>query len=79
MFNLHHNIYIIDINNNNQECVATATLEELPEIISAICEAKQIFTVVLGGNHSYSAAVTEDLLTYSKKHYNHNNIKVEVI
>mgnify|MGYP003489281335 FL=1 len=56
-----------------------ATMEELPEVISAICDAKKVFKVTLAGNSVYGAAVAEDLLAYSKKHYSWNNIEVEVM
>lgn len=79
MFDLHQNIYIVDPSVGFKEQIAITTLEELPEVISAICDAKQIFKVTLAGNSIYGAAVAEDLLTYSKKHYNWNNIEVEVM
>ena len=39
----------------------------------------KVFKVTLAGNSVYGAAVAEDLLTYSKKHYSWNNIEVEVL
>ena len=79
MFDLHQNIYIVDSSVGSKEQIAITTLEELPEVISALCDAKQVFKVTLAGNSIYGAAVAEDLLTYSKKHYNWNNIEVEVM
>lgn len=79
MFDLHQNVYVIDSSTGNKECVAITTLEELPEVISAICDAREVYKVTLGGNSIYGAAVSEDILAYSKKHYNQNNIEVEVI
>lgn len=79
MFDLHQNVFVVDPSTGNKECVAITTLEELPEVISAICDAKRIFKVTLAGNSVYGAAVSEDILAYSKKHYNWNNIEVEVI
>ena len=79
MFDLHQNVYIIDTDTGDKECVTITTLEELPEVISAICEARKVFKVILAGNSIFGAAVSEDILAYSKKHYNWNNIEVEVI
>lgn len=79
MFDLHQNVYVVDLSTGNKECVAITTLEELPEVISAICDARKVYKVALAGNSVYGAAVSEDILAYSKKHYNQNNIEVEVI
>ena len=79
MFDLHQNVYIIDIDTGAKECVAITTLEELPEVISAICDARKVFKVTLAGNSVYGAAVAEDLLAYSKRHYSWNDIEVEVL
>ena len=79
MFDLHQNVYVVDSSTGNKECVAITTLEELPEVISAICDAREVYKVTLAGNSIYGAAVSKDILAYSKKHYNQNNIEVEVI
>ena len=79
MFDLNQKICIVDSDTGASDCIAITTLEELPEVISAICDSQKIFNVSLSGNSVYSAAVAEDLLTYSKKHYSWNDIKVEVI
>jgi hypothetical protein len=79
MFDLHQNIYVVDPEIGNKECVAMTTLEELPEVISAICDAQKVYKVTLSGNSVYGAAVSEDILAYSKKHYSWNNIEVEVL
>ena len=79
MFDLHQNIYVVDPETGDKDCVAITTLEELPEVISAICDAKKVFKVTLTGNSVYGAAVSEDILAYSKKHYSWNNIEVEVM
>jgi len=79
MFDLHQNVYVVNPSTGDKECVAITTLEELPEVISAICDARKVYKVTLAGNSVYGAAVSEDILAYSKKHYNWNNIEVEVI
>ena len=79
MFDLHQNVYIVDTDTGEKNCVAITTMEELPEVISAICDAKKIYKVFLAGNSVYSAAVSEVILEYSNRYYNWNNIEVEVI
>ena len=79
MFDLHQNVFIVDPSTGNKECVAITTLEELPEVNSAISDARKVFKVTHARNSVYGAAVSEDILAYSKKHYNWNNIEVEVI
>lgn len=79
IFDLHQNVYIVNPNTGDKECVAITTIEKLPEVISAICDARKVSKVTLAGNSVYGAAVSEDILAYSKKHYNWNNIEVEVI
>lgn len=79
LFDLHQNIYIVDDVSGERTCVAIATMEELPEVISAISNSKDIRHVVLHGNSIMSAAVSEDIVTYSKIHYGWNTIEVEVL
>lgn len=79
MFDLHQNIFVVEPETGDKECIAIATMEELPEVISAICDAKKVYSVLLSGNSVYGEAVRQDLLTYSKKHYNWNNLEVEVL
>ena len=79
MFDLNQTIYIVDPATGYKEQVALTTMEELPEVISAICDNKKVYKVILTGNSIYGAAVSEDILAYSKKHYSWNNIEVEVL
>jgi hypothetical protein len=79
LFDLNQAIYLVDPSTGVKEELALATMEELPEVISAICDNKQVYKVLLTGNSVLSNAVSEDILTYSKKHYNWNNIEVEVL
>lgn len=79
MFDLNQHINIIDTDTGENICVAVATMEELPEVISAISNERNITNVVLSGNSIFSAAVSEDIIAYSKMHYCWNNIKVEVV
>lgn len=79
LFDLHQVIYMVDPSTGTKEEVALATMEELPEVISAVCDSKKVYKVLLTGNSVLSNAVSEDILTYSKKHYNWNDIEVEVL
>ena len=47
MFDLNQTIYIVDPSTGNKEAVAVTTMEELPEVISAICDNKKIYKVTL--------------------------------
>lgn len=79
MFDLNQTVYIVNPSTGEKEAIAITTMEELPEVISAICDAKKIYKVLLTGNSVFGAAVSEDIIAYSKKHYNWNNIEVEVL
>ena len=79
MFDMNQKICIIDTDTNEMEYVSMATMEELPEIISATCDNKNLDKVVLTGNSVYCSAVAEDIITFSKMHYGKNNLEVEVL
>ena len=72
-------IYVVDPETGYREQVAMTTMEELPEVISAISNEKSIHHIYLAGNSVLGNAVSEDITTYSKIHYNWNNIIVEVL
>jgi len=79
IFDLSQKIYVYDTETGSLECVAIATIEELPEVINAVCAETGIPNVHLGGNLSYAHMVSEDILAYSKMKDNHkNNIVIEV-
>lgn len=79
MFELHQRVYIADTETGKRDCASFATISELPEIISALCKSNDVHKVILSGNSIYCSAVSEDILTYSKNHYNQNEIEVEVV
>ena len=79
LFDLHQKVYIVDIETGDKECVAIAPMEELPQVISAISNEKDVHHVYLAGNSVLGNTVSEDIITYSKRNYSQNNIKVEVI
>lgn len=78
IFDLEQKIYVYDTETGDLECVAIAAIEELPEVINAISAETGIPTVHLGGNLTYAAMVSEDIVAYSKMHYSQNKIFVEV-
>jgi hypothetical protein len=79
IFDLHQKVYIIDTVTGNKECIAITTLEELPEVINAICDSRDIHKVWLSGNSIFGTAIKEDVLAYAKQHYSWNDIEVEVL
>lgn len=79
MFDLHQRVYIVDTETGEKECLAITTMEELPEVISAISNEKNVHHVYLAGNSVLSNLVSEDIVAYSKRHYSWNNIIVEVL
>ena len=79
LFSLNQNVYILDLESGNKELVATTAMEQLPEVISAVSDARHIPEIMLYGNSILGAAVSEDIIAYSKMHYSWNEIKVEVV
>lgn len=79
MFDLNQTIFLVDPSTGEKEALAVTTMEELPEVISAICDSQNVYHVLLTGNSVYGAAVSEDIIAYSKRHYKQNNIEVEVL
>jgi hypothetical protein len=79
LFNLDQQIYIIDPESGYKEQVAIATMEELPEVLCAICDSKDISKIWLSGNSVFGQAIKEDVLSYTKQHYSWNDIEIEVL
>ena len=79
LFELNQHIYIVDTDTGNKDCVAVTSIEQLPEVISALSSEKQVNTIYLAGNSVFASMVAEDVVEYSKRHYNWNEIVVEVI
>ena len=79
LFTLEQNVYIVNPATGDRALVASATLEELPEVISAISNDQSISKVLLTGNSIFGQALAEDILAYSHMNYNWNNIEVEVL
>jgi monoamine oxidase len=79
MFDLNQRIFIVDPETGYKEQVAMASMEELPEVISAISNEQHINQVLFSGNSIFGKTISEDVVTYSKLNYNNNEIKVEVL
>ena len=80
MFDLTQKIYVIDTETNQCEFITVSTMDRLPEMICAICnDDRNIKSVVIKGNTTFSSNIAENILSYSKEYYNYNEIKVEVI
>lgn len=78
IFDLEQKIYIYDTETGDLDCIAMTTIEELPEVITALSSEKNIPNIHLGGNLTYARMVSEDIVAYSNMHYSKNNIMVEV-
>jgi hypothetical protein len=79
LFDLNQTVYIVNPEVGEKEAVAMATLEELPEVISAISNSKNICKVTLSGNSIFGDTMAKDILAYSKIHYGCNNLEIEVL
>ena len=79
MFDTEQKIFVMDTETGSLDYVASASIVELPEIISAACDNKNLDSVLLKGNSVYSAAVAEDIIAFSKIHYKNHDIEVEVL
>ena len=77
LFALHQNIYLID-EAGNVSPLAAAELEQLPEVLAAICNEHSAHHVILNGNVAYADSIAENIREFGLKNYS-NNIKVEVI
>lgn len=79
LFDLNQKVFIIDSSTGNSECVAITTMEELPSVISAISNEKNIYKISLGGSSISGEWLSQQILNYSKKYYNNHNIEIEVL
>lgn len=79
MFDLHQRVYIVDPTTGDKECVAIATMEDLPGVISSVSDEKDVKKVLLSGNSVLGSAVAEDIVSYCKLKYSKNDIEVEVL
>ncbi len=79
LFDLNQTIYVVDPDTGSKAAVAMATMEELPEVLTAVSNNRHICDILLSGNSILGAAVAEDVMAYAKIHYGCNNINVEVL
>ena len=78
LFTLEQTIYLID-DNGTVNPIAVAEMEQLPEVISAICSEYSAHDVVLSGNEVYAQNLAETIKEFGLKNYSNNNIEVEII
>lgn len=80
IFDFEQTVYIVDDNTGERDIIALAPAEELTSVISAICNEKDIYDVILSGNLTYSNLIKDSIIAYSNLHYGHNNkINIEVV
>ena len=78
LFALEQTIYLID-DHGTVNPVAAAEIEQLPEVVAAVCNEYSAHKVVLSGNVAYASTIADDIHAFGLKHYSDNNIQVEVI
>lgn len=61
------------------EPIAEVEMEQLPEVLAAVCNEYDTHEVILSGHTVYAESIAEDVKEFGLKHYSNNNIKVEVI
>lgn len=79
IFDFEQTVYIIDDSTGERDIVALSPAEELTSVISAICNEKHIYDVILSGNLTYSNLIKNSIISYSNLNYNNNKINVEVV
>lgn len=78
LFDLHQKIAIVETSTGEIEFIASATLEQLPEAMSALSDAKGIHKIHLYGNPVYGKQLSEEILEFSNKNYSWNTLEIEV-
>lgn len=79
LFDLHQRVFLVDSETKEKKCIATAMIDSIPEIVSALCDNRKVYSVVLTGNKEYNNTLSKDILEYSRTHYSNNLIEIEVI
>lgn len=77
-FIIDQQVYSVDDNGKNAVVAALATIDKLPEIISALCADLPRAKITLTGNKQYNNIMAENIKTYALQYYNNNNIEIEV-
>ena len=78
LFALEQTVYLIN-DMGTVSPIAIAEMEQLPEVIAAVCSEYGAHRVVLSGNVAYSQSLAEDIKQFGLTNYSDNNIEVEVI
>jgi hypothetical protein len=78
LFAFEQTIYVID-DMGTVTPVAAIEIEQLPEVIAAICSEHGARKAILTGNEAYAQGLSDEIKEFSSTHYNDNNIEVEII
>lgn len=78
LFAFEQMIYLID-DAGTVTPVAAIEIEQLPEVISAICNEHNAKKIILTGSDAYANGLINDIKKFSALHYNNKNIEVEII
>lgn len=76
-FTLKQKIYKIDTETGEKELVTLCDLVKLPEVLEAIMEEQQIYTLHFNGDEHYISAIGEKIETNFNLKYNNNNLIVK--
>jgi hypothetical protein len=79
LFDLYQKVYIINPSLGLKECVTVSPMEELPEVINAVSNEKNIKKILLTGNAILCDSIAQDITVYNRKNYSQNNIEIEVL
>lgn len=78
LFALEQTIYLID-DQGEVNPIAATEIEQLPEVIAAICNEYDAHDVTLIGNNIYALNLADGIREYGLKHYSNNKIEVRII
>ena len=78
MFARENPVFIISQNEDMYQ-VGSYTIEQLPEIISALAHESEIYNVKIAGGSKYGQLIEYGIETTEMSKYNERKIKVEVI
>lgn len=78
LFDLYQTIYTFDPETGVKTVRGRTTMEELPSAITALSNETKYRKVLLTGNNILASAVAEDIVEYSKRHYDWTDHEIEV-
>ena len=77
MFAKESKVFVADKKNLN--LIETYSIEELPDVITALAHKNDIYTVKIAGNSKFAQLIEYGIETNEMTKYNERKIKVEVI